>query len=756
MVDEVTKTLLVRIVTNAEDAVKDLNAFRADVNKTKRALKELVIAGHSVSEAGQRLKTSMAGAGQSLSSTGREAGVLRVAMSEVGQEMSSTGSSTLKLSNIMQRILAAGAIGVVLGALRQLIQGFKEAAEAGAELARSFLDISVNARALVREGGEFLPSEWIQRAKDLSEVFTQFSQKDINSAVSQLIRLGRQADLTDKEIQGLIDQTLTLATVTGQDAADAANAVATAVESGYARGLKELVGAIDETTIAQEAIRRGLANTEDEVDKNIRALTVLTLLQEEAGVIGGDLTLIQDALTGKYLENKNAVETLRASIGESLLPQMVGLQSILVGLLTFLDQSVKGLQLLAAAFIAVKMVGDELILTIWKLGGLFQALLHPIDTATAFIDVFREKFEEALRNINPVLLGDAASEIDRIGQSASSATPKIEELSDAFEKALIKAREIFISLGNDIAKINRKFQQQILDDTDKFNFDLQKLYEKLQFDIAKVNRTFNDKLAEAQDDYRDKELEAEEDFQEKMRKLREDFLFNLEDALRERDARQILRLIRQFNLRKGQLEREHEIDKEQRKRQFEDQIEDIKRQREIRLRELQIEYQFRRAQMEAAFAEEQRLRARDHEERLREEAIQAKERFAKLIRELQDGGKLTEEEAATISAMFEEFFGPDGAIEGSIDNLAMAVKEMVDSIEADLGRVNTALDNLERAQEARRSATFLPLPEEQLGPQIPDDIKVIDPATFKVDTSLVAREAEKVTAVFEEEFGENG
>jgi hypothetical protein len=497
--------------------------------------------------------------------------------------------------------------------------------------------------------------------------------------------------------------------------------------------LKELVGVFDETTLNQEAVNRGYADTANEVDRTTRALVALQILQEEGIVVGDELARIQESITGQYLGNRNAVETLKASIGERLLPTTIRLQEVFIGFLDFLDKAIQGLQLFWAALVAADGTAKGFVSTMREFGGIFQALMNPLEFASALVDQFGQSFIDTLSEINPELLGQAADGIDDVGQAARDAAPDLEELAEAFKEAFSDIRELVIDLSQDIAKENRKYLQDLIEDTQKYLFDLQQLYEKLQFDIAKVNRTFNDKIADAQDDYRDKELEAEEDFQEKMRRLRENFLFNLEDALRERDARQILRLIRQFNLRKTQLERENNIEKEQRKRDFEDQIEDIKRQRAIRLRELQIEYEFRRRQMAAEFEFEKRLRLQDHLQRIEEQKQQTRERFAELLRGLQDSGDLTAKEAEILAEVFDEFFGPGGSVPASIDNIISKLEELKTTALTAINEFN----NLE-------------------GPQIPDAIKTQEGLTFDVNEGKIKSQAKNVTKAFDDELGEDG
>ena len=703
-------------------SVERAQLYTQNVDLAKQEMMQLVQAGYSV-------KAAMVGIDDGRFTRGE----ITEAVRKLKEEMGLLGTQTSKTARILERIFAAAIIGYVLGAVRGLINNLREATEAGAELARSLLDVAVQARALRREGGTLLPSDWIRLTRELSDVFTQFSQKDINSAVSQLIRLGRQAKLTDEQIRNLIDNTLTLATVMGIDAADAANAVATAIESGYARGLKELVGVFDETTLNQEAVNRGYAKTADEVDRTTRALVALQILQEEGIVVGEELARIQESTTGQYLGNKNAIETLKASIGEALLPTMVALQDAFIELLKFLDRAIQGLQLFNIAAQSLVMTLKDL-MAIALIAKPIDILTGKVKLGAVAIELYKQNFIELTREINPKLLEEFGEEIDNVSQSIKDAVPNLEELIEKFKDVFDDIRELFIDLGEDIAKENRKWQQDVLEDAEKFAFEWRQTFEDELFDRAKIYRQFNDKIIDAQDDYRDREIEAEEDYQEKLRKLREQFLFDLEDALRERDARQVLRLIRQYNLRKTQLGRERELEKEENERRFQDEVEDARRQRDIRLRELAIEYDFRRQQMDKEYQFERQLREQQHQERLAEIRLQAREKFDELLRELQDSGEITAQEAEVIAKVFDEFFGEGGAVEGSVDNLIAMLEEAKNAAIQSISEIK-AIEIPEGLWERRKtpSQTF-----------------------FEIDESDITKQTKKVTDAFKKDFGEDG
>jgi len=200
------------------------------------------------------------------------------------------------------------------------------------------------------------------------------------------------------------------------------------------------------------------------------------------------------------------------------------------------------------------------------------------------------------------------------------------------------------------------------------------------------------------------------------------------------------------------LEREYDLEKDQRKRQFEDELKDIQRQRDIRLRELQIEYAFRRKEMEQEFLFEQALREKEHARRIAEEKQQAKERFAELLRTLQDEGILSAKEAKAVGNIFDSVFGEDGQIAKSLDELIEKIRTVSEEVAEEIQRIRESISGFDKMMEARQAVTFL-APE---GPVVPDELKTLEGFDFDIDEGAVANEAQKITDAIAEEFGPDG
>jgi hypothetical protein len=299
------------------------------------------------------------------------------------------------------------------------------------------------------------------------------------------------------------------------------------------------------------------------------------------------------------------------------------------------------------------------------------------DLSIGGVEFSKEDYDEIIKATE-----ELAEEIEQIEEEG------FEKRQDAFEKFLTdrdklaeKHQQKLIDLEEDLSRrladINLKAEQRTADEISSNAFRVEEVIRKAAFRREDAERKF-----------RERELSSERKFQEKLRQLRENFLLDLEDAVRERDARQIIRLTRQFNLRRDQMKREEGLSSEDRQAQFQEELRQIERQKQERLRQLAIEHQ-RRLDAIARQAERERQQAqidaerRKEEERLRFEQQKqdridrlaetldsinesTQERINAVIQGLQDEYDLSKDQLDAISMLYENAYGPDGRIDRAV------------------------------------------------------------------------------------------
>lgn len=159
-----------------------------------------------------------------------------------------------------------------------------------------------------------------------------------------------------------------------------------------------------------------------------------------------------------------------------------------------------------------------------------------------------------------------------------------------------------IDLGRKLVDIATEYAKKRADAERDYANAVRDINSEYQSKIQDINISQQQANAEA----RNNELQKEAEFQNKMLELKEKFLMDLEDALHARDARQVLRLVKQYNLEKTQAEREYELEKEKDKREnslrnkkFAQDRERAQRERQAKLQEAQQEYQDKLAKLKA-------------------------------------------------------------------------------------------------------------------------------------------------------------
>lgn len=190
----------------------------------------------------------------------------------------------------------------------------------------------------------------------------------------------------------------------------------------------------------------------------------------------------------------------------------------------------------------------------------------------------------------------------------------LEKMNEEILQSQIKLeqdmREVAIDLGRAMVDITKEYAQK--------RADAERDYANK---ISDINRNYAEKIAsietaqwEARQQARVDEEQREREFQNKMQELKEKFLMDLDDALHERNARQILKLIKQYNLDKTQMERQHAIEEQNARETERIQQESFERQKqaaqEARDRELEdVQIDFERKMEELKIQEDREVEA---------------------------------------------------------------------------------------------------------------------------------------------------
>jgi hypothetical protein len=425
--------------------------------------------------------------------------------------------------------------------------------------------------------------------------------------------------------------------------------VALALSSGYTEGLQRLGVSINRVTIAEEAARLGWDKGYTALTEQQRALATYNLVLRKTAVYSDDLLSYQETLPGAIDTATAALTDQSAIIGESLLPYYVKLLETWVKIVKAFRVDIQfgvGLTGVQEQAIADReaILGREL--TTWeKITEKFKA---GADYAAAVINNAFYGIpmpSEMMIPEAPVIPKETPALTDDQIEAVESINEKILDLQADYDN---DRRDLAIDLQRDLAEIEQDgadkiadimadHAQKMLDIANKASDQIRDAQLRYDLDVQQAWDEYYGNLASAAESHGNKLLKIEEDYQEKLKRLKEGFLLDLEDALHERDARQVLRLIRQYNLDRTQATRERDQNLRDESRAYQEQLHELDRQRRERLKKLKEELELRLKMIVTQRDRELALEVEKYNHKMAQQrAENIKEREERLLKYQQD------------------------------------------------------------------------------------------------------------------------
>lgn len=600
---------------------------------------------------------------------GIESGYVSEALKGVNKEMlqGARGATGFR-HNIDLVRTALGTLAAV--GIFQILTVITEFFQKGIQSARQFelalYNVANAERILSKQGIGISPQDLRDIVDELQQLAPIFSRVDLTSAVSGIALFTKDLGYTKEQITDLSKAITVLAIrnrAMGLSFEQVQSQVLTGLLTGRAQGIRDLGVSVSESLIQTEALRLGLVKTSKEfddltgdVEAQIKAQALLSLVVRSTGDEMQTLDEYLETNDAKLEANKAAWEDLTASAGAfftTIIPRFDEL-------LGAVQKAVNGVKLLVPVFeAAIKF--------------LFQGLPGKEGYKT-----FQETFDEIAKERIPQLFPEVPAGMSKMFQemvgnylpAAKDTATATLDLQDALNTIdTTKAQNELKDMLKDLEDLQDKMSEKEEDyqlDLARFDEDAARerldIIEDYNLNVAQAIRKAKLSQKEANDKYRQKELEDERKFQEQMRQLQENFLYNLEDALRERDARQVLRLIDKYNMEKQALINENELRKkaaeenkqredEERKSNLEETLRTLAEEHAIRLQRFDEESAIKRQRMEEDHAiEMERLRAQ-LDERIQEAANKIAEEY-----------NVNAEGAQAIYDLLNEYYGTDGAL----------------------------------------------------------------------------------------------
>ncbi|MBU2051390.1 MAG: hypothetical protein KKH61_20775, partial [Gammaproteobacteria bacterium] len=596
-------------------AIKSGNMVMSDAAKIQGEKLQSIAA--KIREIATTSNISFRQAGEQLVKTGTPINEVNGAL-QLLTTKSGTASSALAVLGKTALSVLAPFISLV-AILRSIVNFFVGAAKAGMEFTKSIYQLSIGVRALQRSGVDTTIGAFVKNIQALKAEFQGISEVELYKGSATMANLLRDMQLTEKQIFSMQRAAVTLAIVNGRTIDEVQKTLALAMSSGYTEGLQRLGVSINRVTIAMKAAELGWKGGYNALTEHQRAVATEMLIEEKMVSYAKDVQTYYDTAPGQVSKLSAAWKDFNKTVGTFTTPILAALASGISLVIQILEVMLKDLantdawrsfqSNIAKTVVGFKMLSEEI-----------------ASAAGGHIMTDEEKLTRALEIYNNFLHGLKDTDVILRAQTEfnEEMTDKVTKFGDdliELEKDMLDKRgDIWIDFYRDMLDIDRNGQRRREElareharRLEKIDIDLTRdiaeAHRDYEFDLSELTRDTNEKIAEAQRKYREDELKDERDFQEKLRQLRENFLLDVEDAVRERDARQYLKSLRAYNLRKSQMLREHEQDGADREEALRREIEDIRRQDARKRKEMAIAFQQKladlRLQAEQQKAEEE-------------------------------------------------------------------------------------------------------------------------------------------------------
>lgn len=583
-------------------------------------------------------------------------GAGQAAWDKVGRGATEAGQAVQKSSNQMVgginivrtalHILIAGAIFEVINAFRQM---FTEAINGLKSLEVSVYNLANAEKALSESGIKITFKELEAIVDRLHTKFDGlFSKVKLQDAVADIAIATKELGLSAKQIE-MIAQSAAALQLRNPDKTlqQVTQQLLTAILSGQTKGIRSLGVAANEATIQQKALEMGLVAVGQKADEQAKSLATLQLIYEATSKDAQNLNQYQMSVAGATQQLSAIWQDFLAELAKDFAPLIIQGLKILIFDLQLGAKIIESYSpiirnvtsSIAAMIVAIKSL---------RVGEGFFVFLASIGAAG-------NKFNETKKIFDGYF--------DHFVESADTATSAVENLGNAFDAAGFEDKL------DDIVKKTEESLEDLQTTLLRKQEDLDTEYQRKAQDalidynrkVEDINQKSNDKITEIKRKHREDDQKREREYQLKLWELQQKFLMDLEDALHNRDARQILRLQRQYEFDKLALEKKKQLDDKASKVDQSSEIKKVEEDRKKQLEDAKKDYERKLQDLNIAKAREQADLQKWYDREYSDIKLAQRRKLEALIDGWIKEGKITQKGAQQVYDILKSYFGPGGA-----------------------------------------------------------------------------------------------
>lgn len=536
------------------------------------------------------------------------------------------------------------------------------------QLELSFYRLSIAERALSKAGVDITPQQLVDIADQVTKTYATVSGIDATKMVSNLAVLTKDLKLTADQYEKIAMAIPLIAQQADVSIESATDQIITGLtKSG--RGWADLGITVDAAIIRQEAVTSGIVESAEAYDaltaeqkQQVEVLALINILYENANENLASQEGYLTTVAGKQALLNKEWETFTTEVGLLGSPAIKSGLDFMIWAIQQLIVLINYAKLGYMGFMGVAVGG------FFALRGLLDG---NVKSLSEFVQLWNQAAAESIRALNDFMTPDIGEDTPTSEtEPQSSLAQDQEDLQKALEKMNDEILEAQLKLAQDMEDAQIDLGRKLVDITTEYarkRADAEREYSNR---VADINASYRNRLAdieasqqEANQKARNDELEREAKFQEQMRQLKEQFLMDLEDALHARDARQVLRLIKQYNLEKEQAEREHALEKENAEREQEErnakfarERADAERERRAKLAEAQREYLDKLAKLRADEEAERAAAELAYQRKMEDLEREMQNRLEIVAANLVAEFNLTKEGLDAILALYQKYY----------------------------------------------------------------------------------------------------
>lgn len=607
------------------------------------------------------------------------------ALEQMGKKSGQAGKGLWSLTN-----LARTAIGtfeaMAIFFLTQLVgNAIKKTIDSISQLEQALIKLNIAERAISASGVDITPGQLADITKSVADAYDTVSKIDAAKMVSNLAVLTKDLKLTADQYKELALAIPLVAQQAGVSIDSATEQVINGLtKSG--KGWADLGITVDAEIIRQRAVSDGIVASADAYNK-------LTAEQKQQVEVQALINILLDNTNENLAEQENYLNTIEgqtkassaewedllATLGQISRPTLIQFLKEVTETLKNINDWLESNRDKWAQWSATLAGAASLV------GSVMQAMSNPALYANPVY--WKKSIEDAKMAYNDAL--ELAQKMEELGKDTPTAPqskepPKVDEdLQKALEKMNNEILEAQLKLAQDMEDAAIDLGRKLEDITIEYARKRADAEIDYMSTVASINADYQNTVADIQSDQAQAnaeahadELQREAEFQEQMRQLKERFLMDLEDALHSRDARQVLRLIKQYNMDKENAEREFALQQENAQREqalrneeFARKRADAERERKAKLDEAQRDYQEKLAKLAADEAAERTAAELAYQRKMQDLEREMQNRLEIVAANLVAEFNLTKDGLDAIVALYKKYYAEVAQIYAAMQSM---------------------------------------------------------------------------------------